>query len=178
MVRKSWHVRLLVYIIGFAGAVVLDAMTPLGVADWLFHVVLVWIAATWGTRDEMTVVGLIATATMVAGLWTSPGVFIPIAIAVLNRMVAIGITWTIVRVSRARLITEEARRAAVAEIKTLKGLLPICASCKRIRSQADEWHNLEVFITDHSEAMFTHTYCPACVEKLFPELKETAEGAS
>jgi hypothetical protein len=178
MIAKYWHGRLLLYVIGFVFAVIVDAKTPLGVADWLLELVLVWIAATWGTRDEMTWVAVVGTMTIVMGLFSSPVMFVPFWMGALNRLIAMGVVWTMVCVSRARLIAEEARERAATEIKVLTGLLPICASCKRIRSQSDEWHNLESFITDHSQAMFTHTYCPACVEELFPEMNESAEGAS
>lgn len=58
---------------------------------------------------------------------------------------------------------------AMGEIKTLEGLLPICAMCKKIRDQEDTWHPIEVYIRDHSQAQFTHGYCPECLEKNFPE---------
>jgi len=178
-ITTTWrNGRLLVYVIGFAVAFVLDAKTPLAIADWLLEVILVWVAATWGTREEMTVVAAVGTVTMLAGLWSSPNMFMPLWIGALNRLVAMAVIWIIVSVSRSRLTAEAARLSASAEIKVLKGLLPICAACKRIRSQTNQWHNLESFITDHSEAIFTHTYCPACVEKYFPELNEAAEGTS
>ena len=179
LAKHSWrNGRLLVYIIGFTVAVVLDAKTPIEMADWLLQVILVWVAATWGTREEMTVVAAVGTITILAGLWSSPNMLVPLWIGALNRIVAIGVIWAIVSVSRARILVEAARASASAEIRVLKGLLPICAACKRIRSKTNQWHNLESFITDHSEAIFTHTYCPACVEKYFPGINETAEGAS
>ncbi len=53
------------------------------------------------------------------------------------------------------------------EVKLLEGLLPICASCKRIRNEDDEWQQLEMYITNHSEATFTHGVCPDCAQKLY-----------
>lgn len=58
------------------------------------------------------------------------------------------------------------------EIKVLRGMLPICASCKKIRDDGGYWQNLENYIRDHSEADFTHSICPECVEKLYPDLYE------
>jgi hypothetical protein len=60
--------------------------------------------------------------------------------------------------------------AALATVKKLSGLLPICASCKRIRNDQGYWEQIEAYIREHSEAEFTHGICPACVEKLYPEL--------
>lgn len=48
-------------------------------------------------------------------------------------------------------------------VKTIRGLLPICASCKKIRDGGGEWHVLESYITDHSEAVLTHGLCPDCI---------------
>jgi hypothetical protein len=59
---------------------------------------------------------------------------------------------------------------AVAKIKTLRGLLPICSSCKKIRDDKGYWNQIESYIRDHSEAEFTHGICPKCAKKLYPEL--------
>lgn len=58
---------------------------------------------------------------------------------------------------------------ALASIKTLSGLLPICYSCKQIRDDKGYWNQIETYIHDHSDAQFTHGICPACVAKLYPE---------
>lgn len=54
------------------------------------------------------------------------------------------------------------------ELRQLRGLLPICASCKRIRDGDGEWAQLEQYIEAHSEASFTHSICPDCVRTLYP----------
>ena len=66
--------------------------------------------------------------------------------------------------------TNEALLEALAKIKTLSGLLPICASCKKIRDDQGYWTQLEYYISEHSEAEFTHGCCPECMKKLYPEL--------
>ena len=60
---------------------------------------------------------------------------------------------------------------AVYEVKILSGLLPICASCKKIRDDKGYWNQIETFIQNNSEAEFTHGICPDCAKKLYPELK-------
>lgn len=60
-------------------------------------------------------------------------------------------------------------RQAIAEIKTLSGLLPICASCKKIRDDKGYWNQIEVYIRDHSEVEFSHSICPECMKKLYPD---------
>jgi K+-sensing histidine kinase KdpD len=56
-------------------------------------------------------------------------------------------------------------QAALAEVKRLSGLLPICAWCKRIRNDEGDWQQIEEYITVHSEADFTHGICPDCARK-------------
>jgi hypothetical protein len=59
---------------------------------------------------------------------------------------------------------------ALNDIKTLKGFLPICANCKKIRDDQGYWNQVEKYISDHSEAKFTHGICPKCAKKLYPDL--------
>jgi hypothetical protein len=54
------------------------------------------------------------------------------------------------------------------QVKVLKGLLPICTSCKKIRDGQGYWNQLEIYIREHSEAEFTHGLCPECVKKFYP----------
>lgn len=68
---------------------------------------------------------------------------------------------------RKRLIEELSQ--ALAKVKTLSGLLPICASCKKIRDDKGYWQQVETFIKARSEADFSHGICPDCIEKLYPE---------
>ena len=58
-------------------------------------------------------------------------------------------------------------KQTIARVKTLGGLLPICANCKKIRDDKGYWNQLEGYIQDHSEAEFTHGICPECIEKLY-----------
>ena len=67
-------------------------------------------------------------------------------------------------------------KRAVREIKTLEGLLPICSACHKIRSTDNEWHALEKYITERSEATFTHGLCPDCARHLYPEMYKKAES--
>jgi hypothetical protein len=57
-------------------------------------------------------------------------------------------------------------------VRTLRGILPICASCKKIRDDKGYWNQLESYIRDHSEAEFSHSLCPECIEKLYPGYRD------
>ena len=65
---------------------------------------------------------------------------------------------------------------ALSEVKTLSGMLPICASCKKIRDDKGYWNQIEEYIRDHSEAEFTHSICQECAEKLYPDFKFKKTG--
>lgn len=60
-------------------------------------------------------------------------------------------------------------KAALENVKTLSGLLPICASCKKIRDDKGYWNRIESYLTAHSQVQFTHGMCPECTRKFFPE---------
>lgn len=65
---------------------------------------------------------------------------------------------------------------AMAQIKTLSGIVPICSSCKKIRDDAGYWSQVEIYVSEHSDATFTHGICPECMAKLYPEYAENASA--
>jgi PAS domain S-box-containing protein len=73
---------------------------------------------------------------------------------------------------RERLISE--LQTALERVKLLSGLLPICGHCKKIRDDQGYWKKIETYISSHSEATFTHSLCPECIQKLYPEFEDRA----
>ncbi len=65
---------------------------------------------------------------------------------------------------------------SLAKVKTLSGMLPICASCKKIRDDQGYWNQIEAYIHKHSEATFSHGICPECTHKLYPELSKESKA--
>jgi len=59
---------------------------------------------------------------------------------------------------------------ALAEVITLRGIIPICSSCKKVRDDKGYWNQIESYIRDHSEADFSHSICPECAKELYPDL--------
>jgi hypothetical protein len=59
---------------------------------------------------------------------------------------------------------------ALEEIRTLSGLLPICAQCKKVRDDRGYWQQIEAYVQEHSQARFSHGICPSCARQLYPEL--------
>ena len=75
-------------------------------------------------------------------------------------------------------VTNEKLTKALAEVKQLSGFLPICASCKKIRDDKGYWNQIESYISQHSEAKFSHGICPECAKKLYPEFyRNSSENA-
>jgi hypothetical protein len=67
-------------------------------------------------------------------------------------------------------------QTAFEQVKTLRGLVPICAQCKKVRDDKGYWLRVETFVEDHSHAEFTHGLCPECLEELEQEFEETLSG--
>jgi len=82
----------------------------------------------------------------------------------------IGILWGIILQAdeeKSKIIID--LQKALDRVKTLSGLLPICASCKKVRDDQGYWNQIEAYIETYSEAQFSHGICPDCAEKLYPE---------
>jgi len=179
--ERAEHWRILVILALAACIFALDILTPKGVSGEALYAGLVLIAL-WSPRPRLII--LVATGTSaltILGLFLSPPGGL-IWMAIVNRVLAISAIW--VTASLALLHHREARdrerliqqlQEALAQVKTLQGLLPICASCKKVRDDRGYWNQIETYIGDHSEAEFTHGLCPECAKKLYPEYFEDTE---
>lgn len=82
----------------------------------------------------------------------------------------------IIDISRRKCVENECEvligelKAALEKVKQLGGMLPICSNCKKIRDDKGYWNQIKSYIRDHSEAEFSHSICPECVEILYPDL--------
>lgn len=74
---------------------------------------------------------------------------------------------------RKRLINE--LQEALAEVKTLRGILPICMGCKQIRNEEGAWTQLEIYISEHTDAKFSHGLCVPCAQSMYPEIYEKSQ---
>ncbi|MGC3988675.1 MAG: hypothetical protein QM796_03105 [Chthoniobacteraceae bacterium] len=66
-------------------------------------------------------------------------------------------------------------QAALAEVKTLRGFLPTCSHCKKIRDEDGSWYEIEQYIQSHSDAKFSHGVCPTCMKRHYPEVHDGVE---
>lgn len=87
---------------------------------------------------------------------------------VIRRVVHHAVERNRMMVERKQLVRE--LQAALAEVKTLHGIIPICASCKRIRDDAGAWQQVEEYVRARSDAEFSHGVCPACAKVLYGDL--------
>jgi hypothetical protein len=67
---------------------------------------------------------------------------------------------------------------ALQQVKTLQGLLPICASCKKVRDDGGYWHQVEIYMHQHTGIEFSHAICPDCREKLYPAVPKRGAPVS
>ncbi|MCC5844834.1 MAG: hypothetical protein JJU05_11335 [Verrucomicrobia bacterium] len=89
---------------------------------------------------------------------------------IIFQAVYISITYFLLVMVNKRLLCD--KEQAMSEIRILSGMLPICASCKNIRDDQGYWKQIEDYLHTHSEAQFSHSICPGCAKKLYPDLYE------
>ena len=139
-----------------------DLAAPLGVAVPIAYVGLI-LFGLWMPQAGYTVAATVIASvlTVIDPFLSPPGGSIWMAAA--NRGIVIGVLWStaaiVVLYNRAR-----------GELRTLRGMLAICASCKKVRGDEGFWKHIEEYIEDHAEVLLSHCLCPVCQQKWFPEL--------
>lgn len=173
---KPIHPDTLVYIICiflFILIFAVDLFIPLGVAAGVPYVAVV-LVSLWIPKRNFTVwVALASSVLTMIGLFYSPlgGEMWKV---LFNRALALFAIWTTAVLTLQRKTIEEERFRAVQEAKLmleetkiLRGLIPICASCKKIRDDKGYWNQIEIYIEKHSDAHFSHGICQECQDKLY-----------
>lgn len=146
-----------------AGIFAIDALFfPVGVAVGVLYVLPVLVSLRSRQQTFVFTVAAGATLLTVLGFVLSPSGSV-LWMAVANRLIAVLAIWVTA-------ILSLQQRKAEDLIRLLRGLLPMCASCKKIRDDKGYWSRVEQYIEAHSNAIFTHSICPACVEKWYPDL--------
>lgn len=149
--------------------------------EFLCFPILIWAAFRFGQREAATAIFLLCGMAIRGTLMG----FGPFAQPRQNESLLLlqafmGVT-SVMIMGLATVVTERKRaeanletlvselQGALGRIKTLKGLLPICSACKKIRDDKGYWNHIESYIRNHSEADFTHGICPSCAQKLYAE---------
>ena len=141
----------------------IDLMFPRGVAIGVLYVIPILLSLHPKKPTLTLALGGLCTGLAALGYVFSGDGGIPPWMVFTNRGVSIAMIWMTVLLSH--------RHAADAhEIETLHALLPICASCKKIRDDQGYWSQVEQYFETHTKTVFTHSLCPHCVRKWYPEL--------
>ncbi len=153
----------------------IDINIPLGVAGGVPYISVILLAQWHGGRREIIYAALLCSLLTVAGFFLSPSGGESWKV-LSNRSLALYAIWltAILALQRIKIEAEREkalleREDAVNQLKILRGFLPICASCKKIRDDDGDWTHLESYIHNHSEAQLSHGICPDCAQKLYPE---------
>ena len=156
----------------------LDLSIPLGVAVGVLYIVPVFLSL-WSSRQRVTVIVAVAASVFTIGAYFYKPSVAEMWKVLLNRSFSLIVIWitAILGLQRRKILIEREqalrdREKAIEKLKILSGLLPICSSCKKIRDDHGYWNDLAGYISEHSEAEFSHGICPACAEKLYPEYYE------
>lgn len=147
---------------------------------------------TQGRRVLAVAFGLVAVMQAIRVLAHSPlmGSSEPAILAATPLSVSVGtgfLSWTVaipvsvfyIHESRARAALRtslDQLRDALSEVKTLRSMLPMCAGCRSIRDENDQWSSVEAYLTRHAGVRISHGLCPDCVKRLYPEFAEPLEG--
>jgi len=156
----------------------IDLQTELGVADGVLYISVILMAHGLRQQKAVFYVATISSLLTLLGFrFSPPGGELWKVVA--NRLLALYAIWVTALISWHRKKIEIQREGMILElkeahsrIKILSGFLPICAYCKKIRDDQGQWHQMEAYIRNHSQAEFSHGMCPDCAERVLGELSE------
>ena len=147
---------------------VVDSIIPLGVAGGVPYILVV-LVSLWSPRKKLPYyVAIGVTLLTIIAFYTSPSGG-ELWKVIFNRSLALFAIWTAAILSVQRKAIWDEKEAALNEIRALQGIIPICSYCHSIRDDDGAWNRLEAYITEHSEAQFSHGICPGCVAKAHAE---------
>jgi Ca2+/Na+ antiporter len=173
--RRSFLVLYAVCVVLLVSIFLLDLSIAPGVAVGVLYVVVV-LLSLWTPHNKVTLIfSLTASFLIIAALFYKPEA-VEMWKVVFNRAISLFAVWVTAILGIARKKIEQQRNMiygerekAIQEVRVLRGFLPICSSCKKIRDDRGYWTQIEGYIKEHSEAEFTHSICPECAEKLYPD---------
>ena len=155
---------------------VVDLLTPLGVADGMLYAAVIVAMPSRGRLSWVVLAAFGCTILILGGYALSPEGEVPEWTSLLNRGMSLLIVWVLAIALIARSGQEEEGEGALqacespfSRVRVLRGIVPICASCKKIHDPEGRWHRLEAYIQDHSEAEFSHGLCDACLAVVMPK---------
>jgi len=157
---------------------VLDLLTPLGVAVGVLYTTLVLLAMWAPYRRFILLVASVVSVLTVLDVFLSPGEAHWMALS--NRVLSLFAIWITAILlfllkrdheERERLVLE--LQDSLTHIKTLRGLLPVCVSCKKVRNDKGYWRSIDTYISEWSETQVTHGICSDCFSHYYPQVVGT-----
>ncbi len=173
-IRKSRSFRIALGLATAAVVFLADLLMPQGAAMGVPHVLVILISLRIGDGRVTYGLALLCTLLTLWGFHLSPeaGASMDPVVILTNRLAALLAIWSAAFLGIRLTAATAQREAALKEIKILKGRLPICAHCKKIRDGQEAWVQLEEYLLHHSEAIFSHSICPGCMDEHFGEFME------
>lgn len=151
----------------------IDLLLPLGVAVGVLYATLVLLSMWSPHRRFIFLVAAVASGLTVLDFFLSPGD--PDWMAVSNRVLSLFTIWAVAVLAFLHKRDQEERERLILElqdsldhIKTLRGLLPVCVSCKKVRNGQGYWKSIDTYVSERAEAQITHGICPDCFTHYYP----------
>lgn len=173
--RTSFLVLYAVCVILLVSIFFLDLSIAPGVAVGVLYVVVV-LLSLWTPHNRVTLIFSLVASLLIITVFLYKPTIVEMWKVVFNRGIALFAVWvtailgiTRKKIEQQRDMIHRERDKAIREVRILRGFLPICSSCKKIRDDRGYWTQIEGYIKEHSEAEFTHSICPECAEKLYPD---------
>ncbi len=161
---------------------IVDLLLPLGVAVGVLYTTLVLFSMWSPHRRFILLVATGVSVLTVLAFFLDPGEANWMAVS--NRLISLFTIWVATILSFLHKRDQEERERLILElqdslehIKTLRGLLPICVSCKKVRNGQGYWKSIDTYVSERSEAQITHGICPDCFTHYYPKTVETKAGA-
>ena len=161
-------------LVGLIG--ITDYLTGYELAFSIFYLIPITLTTWYVSRQTGILISVASAFVWLITDLLAGHLYLHPAIPYWNAAVRLGF-FLIVTYALAALHASQARKKELIEelpttltkVKLLEGLLPVCSFCKKIRDKEDRWNTMEGYIMNHSEAQFSHTFCPDCAKEHYPE---------
>lgn len=172
--KHTRYFYLILNLVVLCASFVADILTPLGISVYVFYIF--GLSLTYNlSRSQILIFASVYSILIVTGHFLSPsGVS---AFSITNRFLTIVVVLFIVYILLRRKAFEKEKdrlfdelRKSHETIDVLRGLLPICANCKKIRDDSGNWHRVEEYFSSRTDVMFSHGICPDCARELYPDI--------
>jgi len=170
--------RLSVCVLLILTTFLIDLSTPLGIAGGVPYIVPVLLSAGLPKRFPLFLVSGICSLLTIAGFLFAQDLDALNLKVLTNRSLALFAIWVTAILSYLQYKYWDQREQALNRVRILEGILPICMDCRKIRDQSNQWKNIETYIAEHSEAKFSHGYCPDCGTQNLKRIRKTLQRAN